>query len=82
MPRRRIVSKRNLVYWWNAEISNLRQKCLRRRRLYTRSRKKGPPEACQMFWDEYKTKKNLKRALKGAKRASSKFLCDTVDCDI
>uniref|UniRef100_A0ABD2W600 Reverse transcriptase domain-containing protein n=2 Tax=Trichogramma kaykai TaxID=54128 RepID=A0ABD2W600_9HYME len=75
-PRRR----REPVYWWTAEIADLRRSCLRARRLFQRSRGRQDEEAHSA---NYAAKRRLLRvAIKTSKRRCWRQLCDEVDSDI
>nr|CAI5852398.1 unnamed protein product [Callosobruchus analis] len=81
--RKRTTKIKRSVCWWNANISDLRQKCIRCRRKYTRSLKKLGPLESQIRWDEWKqAPKTLRNAIKATKKTSWKKLCDIIDCDI
>lgn len=83
MPKRKIVARGRPVYWWTDEIASYRKECLAKRRAYSRAETRNLPDLRYQLWEQYKqSKKILKDAIKKAKRASWKALCDTVDCDI
>lgn len=59
-------ARRQPVYWWTAEIANLRRACLRSRRRYTRARRNG--EAPQEADDYRRSRKALKEAIMASKK--------------
>ncbi|XP_053968474.1 uncharacterized protein LOC128869901 [Anastrepha ludens] len=74
-------NKRNSepVYWWTADIAELRSECLRARRIYQRSRGTDSFQENQL---QYKQKrKALKKAIKNSKRRCFLQLCDDADND-
>ncbi|CAB0035836.1 unnamed protein product [Trichogramma brassicae] len=75
-PRRR----REPVYWWTAEIADLRRSCLRARRLFQRSRGRHDEETHS---PNYASAMRLLRvAIKTSKRRCWRQLCDEVDNDV
>jgi len=59
--------RKESVYWWNAEISDLRHACHRLRRKYTRARR---AHAATAEAEEYKkAKKDLKSAIQTSKKS-------------
>lgn len=82
MPRKSKGHNRPPVYWWSDEISALREKCIRAKRVYQHKRRKKNESNCKMEADEYKTgKKNLVLAIKQAKKKCWQELCDELDKD-
>uniref|UniRef100_A0ABD2VUV5 Reverse transcriptase n=1 Tax=Trichogramma kaykai TaxID=54128 RepID=A0ABD2VUV5_9HYME len=75
-PRRR----REPVYWWTAEIADLRRSCLRARRLFQRSRGRQDEEAHSANYAS--TRRLLRAAIKTSKRRCWRQLCYEVDSDI
>nr|AMS38369.1 hypothetical protein [Bactrocera tryoni] len=66
MPKASHSKHKAAVYWWTENIAQLRRTCLRLRRSYTRSRRRGaaPQEA-----EQYKAaKKELKHAIDDSKK--------------
>ncbi|XP_039968158.1 uncharacterized protein LOC120779870 [Bactrocera tryoni] len=66
MPKATHSKRKAAVYWWTENIAELRRTCLRLRRSYTRSRRRGaaPQEA-----EQYKAaKKELKHAIDDSKK--------------
>ncbi|XP_050338250.1 uncharacterized protein LOC126764627 [Bactrocera neohumeralis] len=66
MPKATHSKRKAAVYWWTENIAALRRTCLRLRRSYTRSRRRGaaPQEA-----EQYKAaKKELKHAIDDSKK--------------
>lgn len=83
MPKKKSHATRQPVYWWNQDIANLRKESLQRRRLYIRSLKRNLENITEQLWKDYKdSKKNLRDAIKAAKRNSWKELCSNIDTDI
>ncbi|KAL7294440.1 hypothetical protein TKK_0012437 [Trichogramma kaykai] len=75
-PRRH----REPVYWWTAEIADLRRSCLRARRLFQRSRGRQDEEAHSANYAS--TRRLLRAAIKTSKRRCWRQLCDEVDSNI
>lgn len=83
MPRRRNNPKGKPVYWWNIEISELRNNCLKKRRMYTRKVKKRDLVITTNAWTEYQvSRKEMRNAIKKSKRKQWKKLCEQIDADI
>lgn len=83
MPRKQMIKGRRRVYWWNEEISQLRNECLRKRREYTRKARRGPIAENIILWENYKeSKKTLRNSIKKAKRDCWKSLLGNIDDDI
>ncbi|CAB0044139.1 unnamed protein product, partial [Trichogramma brassicae] len=74
-PRRR----REPVYWWTAEIADLRRSCLRARRLFQRSRGRHDEETHSANYAS--ARRLLRVAIKTSKRRCWRQLCDEVDND-
>ncbi|CAB0038526.1 unnamed protein product [Trichogramma brassicae] len=75
-PRRR----REPVYWWTAEIADLRCSCLRARRLFQRSRGRHDEETHSANYAS--ARRLLRVAIKTSKRRCWRQLCDEVDNDV
>ncbi|CAB0041916.1 unnamed protein product [Trichogramma brassicae] len=75
-PRRR----REPVYWWTAEIADLRRSCLRARRLLQRSRGRHDEETHSANYAS--ARRLLRVAIKTSKRRCWRQLCDEVDNDV
>ncbi|CAB0042944.1 unnamed protein product [Trichogramma brassicae] len=75
-PRRR----REPVYWWTAEIADLRRSCLRARRLFQRSRGRHDEETHSTNYAS--ARRLLRVAIKTSKRRCWRQLCDEVNNDI
>ncbi|CAB0042472.1 unnamed protein product [Trichogramma brassicae] len=75
-PRRR----REPVYWWTAEIADLRRSCLRARRLFQRSRGRHDEETHSANYAS--ARRLLRVAIKTSKRRCWRQLCDEVDNDV
>ncbi|CAB0034435.1 unnamed protein product [Trichogramma brassicae] len=75
-PRRR----REPVYWWTAEIADLRRSCLRARRLFQRSRGRHDEETHSANYAS--ARRLLRVAIKTGKRRCCRQLCDEVDTDV
>uniref|UniRef100_A0ABD2WW39 Reverse transcriptase domain-containing protein n=1 Tax=Trichogramma kaykai TaxID=54128 RepID=A0ABD2WW39_9HYME len=75
-PRRR----RKPVYWWTAEIADLRRSCLRARSLFQRSRGRQDEEAHSANYAS--ARRLLRAAIKTSKRRCWRQLCDEVNSDI
>lgn len=71
------------VYWWSEDIATVRRDCLRARRLYQRaSQKQAHGPQYEQVKAAYETKKKeLKTAIKAAKRKCWQVLCEEVDND-
>uniref|UniRef100_A0ABD2WQL7 Reverse transcriptase domain-containing protein n=2 Tax=Trichogramma kaykai TaxID=54128 RepID=A0ABD2WQL7_9HYME len=76
VPRRR----REPVYWWTAEIAELRRSCIRARRLSQRSRGRQDEEAHSANYAS--ARRLLRVAIKSSKRRCWSQLCDEVDSDV
>ncbi|CAB0039078.1 unnamed protein product, partial [Trichogramma brassicae] len=75
-PRRR----REPVYWWTAEIADLRRSCQRARRLFQRSRGRHDKETHSANYAS--ARRLLRVAIKTSKRRCWRQLCDEVDNDV
>ncbi|CAB0039743.1 unnamed protein product [Trichogramma brassicae] len=75
-PRRR----RESVYWWTAEIDDLRRSCLRARRLFQRSR--GRHDEGTHSANYASARRLLRVAIKTSKRRCWRQLCDEVKNDV
>ncbi|CAB0044423.1 unnamed protein product, partial [Trichogramma brassicae] len=75
-PRRR----REPVYWWTAEIADLRRSCQRARRLFQRSRGRHDEETHSANYAS--ARRLLRVAIKTSKRRCWRQLCDEVDNDV
>ncbi|CAB0041311.1 unnamed protein product [Trichogramma brassicae] len=75
-PRRR----REPVYWWTAEIADLRRSCQRARRLFQRSRGRHDEETHSANYAS--ARRLLRVAIKTSKRRCWRHLCDEVDNDV
>uniref|UniRef100_A0ABD2WCJ1 Endonuclease/exonuclease/phosphatase domain-containing protein n=1 Tax=Trichogramma kaykai TaxID=54128 RepID=A0ABD2WCJ1_9HYME len=71
--------RREPVYWWTAEIADLRRSCLRARRLFHRSRGRQDEEAHGANYAS--ARRLLRAAIKTSKRRCWRLLCDEVDSD-
>ncbi|CAB0031890.1 unnamed protein product [Trichogramma brassicae] len=72
--------RREPVFWWTAEIADLRRSCLRARRLFQRSRGRQDEEAHSANYAS--ARRLLRVAIKISKRRCWRQLCDKVDSDI
>lgn len=80
-----LQNKRKPVYWWSTEINELRNTCIRNRRMLTRLRGKNNGEQAQItrLDNEYRqSRKKLKEAIKKAKERCWKELIEEVDNDV
>ncbi|CAB0029023.1 unnamed protein product [Trichogramma brassicae] len=75
-PRRR----REPVYWWTAEIADLRRSCLRARRLFQRSWGRHDEETHSANYAS--ARRLLRVAIKTSKRRCWRQLCDEVNNDV
>ncbi|CAB0039658.1 unnamed protein product, partial [Trichogramma brassicae] len=75
-PRRR----REPVYWWTAEIADLRRSCLRARRLFQRSRGRHDEETHSANYAS--ARRLLCVAIKTSKRRCWRQLCNEVNNDV
>lgn len=76
MPRVQKYNNKGPVYWWTAEIRELRAKCLAARRVSTRN------HGDLVLKQEYKrSRKLLRSAIKESKRRCWIKLCDEIDAD-
>ena len=84
MPRVKPANAKRQVYWWNAEIAQLRAACVAARRQYTRSRRRGRRDAATqgLLHTAYReAKAALRIAIKEAKERSREELLETLDQD-
>lgn len=73
---------RKSTYWWNATISDLRNTCIKNRRLWTRARgKKTPPEVNKLQAEYKQARKNMRDEIRNAKRKAWQDLLDALDRD-
>ncbi|CAB0040808.1 unnamed protein product [Trichogramma brassicae] len=72
--------RREPVYWWTAEIADLRRSCLRARRLFQRSRGRHDEEAHSAIYAS--ARRLLRVAIKTSKRRCWRQLCDEVNNDV
>lgn len=83
IPKKKSFPNRKPAYWWNQEIAGLRKISNQRRRMYMRTAKRNLPLLTEQMWRVYReSKKELRNAIKNAKRDSWKKLCNDVDQDI
>ncbi|KAJ8912476.1 hypothetical protein NQ315_014576 [Exocentrus adspersus] len=83
MPKRKLHTNQQPMYWWNEEIADLRKECIRKKRQYTRTRRRQTTDVTQQHWLEYKrSRKKLRLSIKKSKKRGWKALCDSVDNDI
>ena len=81
MPRRRHHKNQRPAFWWNPEISELRNSCKKHRRKAQRARKSKRPRQ-EEEGDKYRdVRKLLRNAIKQSKRQCWKALCTDVDRD-
>lgn len=82
MPKIEKRRNTNAKYWWNEDLAQLRSKCLRKRRRYTRGVKNNNAEI-EVIWEEYvQAKKDLQNTIPSSKSKEWKKVCDKVDRDI
>ncbi|KAL4135885.1 hypothetical protein QTP88_007467 [Uroleucon formosanum] len=74
-------SRRKSVYWWSPEIANLRKTANYARRVFQRKRKRLGPTAAIEEETAKDAKRHLVKAIKKAKEAAWKSLCDQVEND-
>jgi len=75
-------SRRKSVYWWSPEIDNFRKKANHARRVHQRKRKRlGPTASTEEENAAKDAKRQLVKAIKAAKAAAWKSLCDQVESD-
>lgn len=83
MPKKKSPRRREPVYWWNQEISEIRKNCVAKRRQYTRKVKRGTPQEIQILLEEFQEcKKKLKYEINKSKKACWKTVCDNIDQDL
>ncbi|CAB0037474.1 unnamed protein product [Trichogramma brassicae] len=73
-------NRREPVYWWTAEIADLRRSCLRARRLFQRSRGRHDEETHSANYAS--ARRLLRVAIKTSKRRCWRQLCDEVNNDV
>ena len=75
------AQEKTIQFWWNTEISELRNNCKKQRRKAQQARKSKRPKQ-EEEEDKYKDARNLLRnAIKQSKRQYWKALCTDVDRD-
>lgn len=75
--------RRRPVYWWTAEIAELRRKAQKLRRVQMRYRQNGRLDRYQMARTEYKTaKSSLRKAIKASKARCWQELCQQINDDV
>lgn len=81
--KRRFKSQHKPVYWWSWEINEIRKSCLKKRRIFTRvCRTTSQIERKEAARRDLKAvKKELKFAIKTAKRNAWMRLCEDVEQD-
>lgn len=79
MPRRKPRRDKQPVYWWTAEIAELRRTCLRARRAATRAR--IPADRLRKSEAYKAARKSLRRAINRSKANSWRKLRDDIDTD-
>jgi len=83
MPKKRPGGRwRGPVYWWTAEIAELRREAIRRRRLYTRGARENPARDGVRWEELQESRKALRAAIKRSKRDCWRRLCEEVDSDV
>lgn len=81
MPRGRPNTRHPPVYWWNSNISQLRRKCLKARRLHQRARKQSRETTAALRFQYELKRRELRRAISASKKSCWKELCNEVDQD-
>lgn len=84
LKKKRAGRKFKPVYWWNAEVASKRNKCVQKRRCYTRAMKKNNSLAIigHLRMDLQSSRKDLRKEIKKAKRQSWKKLLEDLEKDI
>ncbi|CAB0043545.1 unnamed protein product [Trichogramma brassicae] len=72
--------RREPVYWWTAEIADLRRSCLRARRLFQRSRGRHDEETHSANYAS--ARRLLRVAIRTSKRRCRRQFCDEVNNDV
>ncbi|XP_025163393.1 uncharacterized protein LOC112590593 [Harpegnathos saltator] len=80
MPRSH-PRKRRAAYWWTQEIAEIRNSCVRARRLYTSARRNEEGDVAGTKWDYLNKREALKAAIKEAKEKAWERLVDSLDED-
>ncbi|CAB0040424.1 unnamed protein product [Trichogramma brassicae] len=80
MSKANLCRRREPVYWWTAEIADLRRSCQRARRLSQRSRGRHDEETHSANYAS--ARRLLRVAIKTSKRRCWRQLCDEVDNDV
>ncbi|CAB0031311.1 unnamed protein product [Trichogramma brassicae] len=80
MSKANFRRRREPVYWWTAEIADLRRSCLRARRLFQRSR--GRHDEGTHSVNYASARRLLRVAIKTSKRRCWRQLCDEVNNDV
>ena len=84
-PKGRGNAIRKPAYWWTEEITTLRRECLRRRRLFVRSRKRADPDNMgreEILMEYLIAKKEYQGEIKASKRKKWREFCESLRNDI
>lgn len=79
MPRKHGMNQRPSVHWWNEHISVLCTEGLKRRRISQRGNRR--PNSAELVAEYKKTRRKLKKAIKGSKRRCWRELINEVEKD-
>lgn len=80
MPKMKILDgKKSAVYWWNNEIDDIRRRCIRLRRIYTRARRRGTAD--EEHSDYKSARKTLRIAIQNSKKAQWEELKNDINRD-
>lgn len=80
-PRVATTNRRKPVHWWSDAISELRKKCIKTRRAYTRARRRDPVLSEALILDFRATRRALAAAIRAARDKSWRQLCEAVEQD-
>lgn len=82
MPIRSAVRGRRAVHWWSEEIANLRRAAIAARRSYQCTGRRANTGGREETFDVYnQARKVLRVAIRKAKEASWRKLCESLDSD-
>lgn len=83
LPKRRIGNGKQAAPWWSMEISTLRCRCLKARRIHQRQRKRLGEQNARVFENQWKeARKTLALAIKVAKEKCWSDMIRTIDSDV
>ncbi|GBP21617.1 hypothetical protein EVAR_9802_1 [Eumeta japonica] len=79
MSRKHNMNQRPAVHWWNDQISVLRKKCHKKRRISQRSYRR--PNSAKLITEYKNVRRALNKAIKDSKRRCWEELINEADKD-